>query len=101
MIGRLLLALLLAIGAMPGAAMPADCQGGGAAMVMAADHAGRHERRPAMIDHGCIGCAALADWLAERVAPPVTMTAAAPSSAIDALVVRAAGPPRLPPPRIG
>lgn len=100
MIARLLLVLMLVLGALPATAMPAGCHGE-AAMTMPMDHAPRHDHQPALTDHGCIGCAALPDWLAERVAVPPLVAATDPKPTTASFAIRAAGPPTLRPPRIG
>ena len=99
---RLILALLLLFAVTPVTAMPAGCHGGAVMAVMAPTvplHAG-HDH-PAMAEHGCIGCAALADWLAERVAAPLLAPAAPPMAPPARLVVRRGAPPTLRPPREG
>ena len=104
MIVRLFLALLLALGAMPGAAMP-GCHGPATAamapMAMPAADGARHDRQPVAAEHGCIGCAALPDWLAERVAAPLPVSAAGIRPPTMRALPRVAGPPDLRPPRIG
>ncbi|WP_203308518.1 MULTISPECIES: hypothetical protein [Sphingomonas] len=101
MLFRLLLALLLATFAMPGAA-PAACHDA----IEAAPHAMATDRHPtprsdADAVHGCIGCIPPSDWLR---AP---LVAAAPASR-PVLIARAmrldvgqGTPPALPPPRTG
>ena len=100
MLARLILVLLLALGTTPAVAAPAGCHGM-AATAAASD--ARHTPRghPVAVDHGCVGCAALGDWLAERVvALPFTPTVR-PLTQPAAFAPRAEGPPSLPPPRIG
>lgn len=100
MLFRLVLALFLAMSALPGAA-PAACHEGNG---ITADSMAMHHRpapRPdAAVAHGCIGCVPPSDWLR---APDV---AAAPASR-PLLVARATRlelgrgtPPALPPPRL-
>lgn len=104
MLTRLILVLLLAFGAVPadcrGGAMPAGCHDGTMAAMSAHGDRG-HDEHPAMAEHGCIGCAALADWLADRVAAPLPVPAVVPVALPSRLAVRGAGPPTLRPPRIG
>ena len=99
MLVRLLLVLLLALGA-PAPAMAGDC----AAPAMP------HHTMPdmpseapskAMPAHLCVGCVPLGDWLRAPVAAPAPAPALPPVATIARLDLIAAGPPALPPPRRG
>ena len=99
MLVRLLLALLLAVFAVPTAA-PAACHDApstGHAMPMPAED----ERPDAMPVHACVGCIPPSDWLGARVEAPTLISAARPSSPPPASLAGTRAPPDLPPPRRG
>ncbi|MES2097394.1 MAG: hypothetical protein V4459_11615 [Pseudomonadota bacterium] len=95
MILRLLLAVMLAFGAMPAAAHdPAMPMTHG----MAIPHDMPDKAPP---PHQCIGCIAVADWNAERVAAPLLRSTLPPSARVAVLRLGEDTPPALPPPRRG
>lgn len=95
---RALLLLLSLMMAVPAAAMPA-CHEAQAAPAHAM--AGKPHRAPEQApQHACVGCVPLADWMAERIAPPRLMPAAAPIPRIVTLDLVRASPPPLRPPRL-
>lgn len=108
MLMRLLLVLVLALGAMP---MAAPCHGVPATTTRAgampdcqriagapAEH--RRDRHGTLGEHGCIGCAALDDWLAERAPSPLAPAEIAPLAWQPRLAPLATAPPMLRPPRM-
>lgn len=97
MLGRLLLALLLATFAVPAAAAVPACHDVPAATAV------MHHGAPAVPEkataHLCIGCVPIADWLVERVSERLPVAAPRPMPRIERLDVGESGPPALPPPR--
>ncbi len=103
MLLRLILALMLALGA---PAMPAAAHEGMAPMAMAghrmpgADHK-TPPRAPMPEEHLCLGCVPMGEWYAVRVRPPVALPAPEPISRIVALRMMPDKAPIPPPPRNG
>ena len=98
MLARLILALLLAAFALPGAA--SACHD--APVAMAAMHHGPvHAPDKAVSVHACLGCIPLGDCAVARMEAPLLPVADAPLWMVATLDVRGAGPPALPPPRHG
>ncbi|WP_375381187.1 hypothetical protein [uncultured Sphingomonas sp.] len=100
MIARLLLVLMLALGAIPGMAAGAACHESTSVMAAAMPGMAPHHGHPAPAEHRCIGCTPLPDLLAARrpVAPARTRPPRPMPARLD---LSTAGPPALPPPRIG
>jgi hypothetical protein len=96
MLLRLILVLMLAIGA---PAMPAMGHDGMQPMAMAGHEMPDRQHKAPMPQHFCIGCVPMGDWNAIRVWPPMALPAPAPLSRIAALVVLPNRPPIPPPPR--
>jgi len=94
---RLLLALILAIASLPVPALACD---GPSPMAMSG-HAmnGMDHRVPMPVTHDCIGCIAVADWDAERIASPIALPGPAPIARIAALPLLPGEAPTPPPPR--
>jgi hypothetical protein len=99
MLLRLILALMLALGA---PAMPAAGHEGMAPMAMAGHQMpGADHKAPMPEQHFCIGCVPMGDWYAVRVRPPVSLPAPEPISRIVALRMMPGEAPIPPPPRNG
>lgn len=99
MLLRLILALMLALGA-PG--MPAAAHEGMEPMAMAGHRMpGQQPKAPMAQQHLCIGCVPMGDWYAVRVRPPVSLPAPEPISRIMALRMMPGEAPIPPPPRNG
>ena len=99
MLLRLILALMLALGA---PAMPAAAHEGMAPMAMAGHRMPDPQpKAPMAQQHLCIGCVPMGDWYAVRVRPPVSLPAPAPISRIAALRMMPGEAPIPPPPRTG
>jgi hypothetical protein len=99
MLLRLILALMLALGA---PAMPAAAHEGMEPMAMAGHRMPDPQpKAPMAQQHLCIGCVPMGDWDAVRVRPPVVLPAPEPISRIVALRMMPGEAPIPPPPRNG
>ena len=95
---RILLALVLALAA---PAMPAGAHESGMPMALPG-HAmnGMKHDGPMPSEHVCVGCIAVADLQAERIAPPPARRTPVPIVRIAALPLLPGEAPTPPPPRI-
>jgi hypothetical protein len=104
MLLRLILALMLALGApaMPAAAHEGMAHEGMAPMAMAGHRMPDPQpKAPMAQQHLCIGCVPMGDWYAVRVRPPVSLPAPEPISRIVTLRMMPGEAPIPPPPRNG
>jgi hypothetical protein len=98
MLLRLLLVLLLAFAA---PAMPmASCHDGPAMAMTRHEIGGARHRQPVQAEHLCVGCTAVADWNAARIAPPIMLPAPMPVATIAPLMLLPGEAPAPPPPRM-
>ena len=99
MLLRLILALMLALGA---PAMPAAAHEWMEPMAMAGHRMPDPQpKAPMAQQHFCIGCVPMGDWHAVRVRPPVSLPAPEPISRIVVLRMMPGKAPIPPPPRNG